>query len=146
MAIFPSDAHKASFLAKMKELGVDSMTVHFSGGGDSGAVDSVDFYNGKTHVPTKGVTMLWQREKTDFDEARKEWIRSTVDLDVKLEEIGELITYQALEECGLDWYNNDGGQGQFEITFNDDGEPEISLDVGINYTETEDYRFTFSGS
>jgi len=49
----------------------------------------------------------------------------------------------ALERTGLDWYNNDGGQGTFRIDLDAGNEPIVSLDVGINYIETNDHSFAF---
>ena len=57
----------------------------------------------------------------------------------------ENVAYAAIESTGLDWYNNDGGQGTFEIDLTA-SPPTIHLGIGINYTETEDHSFNFSGS
>lgn len=146
MALFPNETFKASFLAKLKELTIDNMTVQFSGCGDSGAIDSVEFYRKMTTgshsvVDVKDVTLKWQTETTNYDHETKGWKMSTLEQDYPLTEIGEFIAYAALEQCGLDWYNNDGGQGEFTLAFDEAGEPQISLDIGINYMETSQYNF-----
>ena len=57
-----------------------------------------------------------------------------------LRDIIEHITYAALEHTQLDWYNNDGGQGDLTIDLSNTP-PTIVLSLGINHVETEDYTF-----
>lgn len=68
-------------------------TISFSGSGDSGSIDSVDF----EYVPGKELPKEAEKVLTDDLES---W------------------TYKWLEGTGYDWYNNDGGQGEvvFDLT------------------------------
>ena len=61
----------------------------------------------------------------------------------EVHEIIKQVTFDALEESGMDWYNNDGGQGYLTIDFNH-SPPEIDLELGINHTATTDYSFSFN--
>jgi hypothetical protein len=71
------------------------------------------------------------------------WEKRTKEEVMTLEKIAKDLTLQALEDQGLDWYNNDGGQGTLEIDFAT-SPPTITLDVGINYTSVDEHSFDFS--
>jgi len=118
--MFPSPKHRAVFLTTLRTLGVSKLVVTFSGGGDSGDIESVD-----------------------ANEEYKTWTEVTKEGLMSIEEIAKELTFKALENEGLDWYNNDGGQGTLEIDFST-SPPTIQLDVGINYMSTEDHSFNLN--
>ena len=56
----------------------------------------------------------------------------------------EDMLYKWLEETGIDWYNNEGGQGSFLF---DPKNSEIILEIETNYEETvstiSDFKIKF---
>jgi len=142
--MFPSPEHRAVFLTTLSTLGVAKLLVNFSGGGDSGDIESVDAYNAdmKTEIPLTA-QIPWSSEEKFFDMANQKWEKRTKEEVMTLEKIAKELTLQALEAQGLDWYNNDGGQGTLEIDFAT-SPPTITLDVGINYTSVDEHSFDFS--
>lgn len=50
------------------------------------------------------------------------------------------MLYKWLEQTGIDWYNNEGGQGSFLF---DSNNSEILLTIGINYEEESDVPLNF---
>jgi hypothetical protein len=142
--MFPSPKHRAVFLTTLRTLGVSKLVVTFSGGGDSGDIESVDAYNaGQTAAIPLTSQIPWSSDESCFDEEHKTWAEVTKEGLMSIEEIAKELTLQALEAQGLDWYNNDGGQGTLEIDFST-SPPTIQLDVGINYMSTEDHSFNLS--
>ena len=83
---------KGMFIA-LEQLGVDHIDIAYSGGGDSGAIDEVKFYD------------------KDKDE---------IELDPNMEQIANDFGYHILNNYyDVDWYNNDGGYGTIEINIPD---------------------------
>lgn len=60
--------------------------------------------------------------------------------DEKISPLLENMLYQWLEETGIDWYNNEGGQGSF--LFNPKNS-EIILEIEVNYEEAVDVPLNF---
>lgn len=142
--MFPSPKHRAVFLTTLRTLGVSKLVVTFSGGGDSGDIESVDAYNaGQTAAIPLTAQIPWSSDEKYFNMDEGTWEKRTKEEVMTLEKIAKDLTLQALEDQGLDWYNNDGGQGTLEIDFAT-SPPTITLDVGINYTSVEEHSFDFS--
>ena len=151
MSLFPSKFHRDLVLTQLRTLGVTNVEVHFSGGGDSGSIDSAHCMDatGK-RIALPDTQFEWPRERTVYDPThvpgdhlQSPWKRQTYVEKLTLGQILEALTNDALEEQNLDWYNNDGGQGQLSIDFTQ-SPPNIQLNVGINITTTEDHEFNFS--
>lgn len=148
-SLFPSVEDKSRFVSVLKDHGVRYLEVFFSGGGDSGSIGDICFCNetpSETAALTKTLRELpfkgWG-EESNLDKASGKWVRSFSYKDMTLGQLVEALTYDALERTALDWYNNDGGQGTFRVDLDAGNEPIISLDVAINYTETNDHSFAF---
>lgn len=142
--IFPTPEDKVNVLARLRLLGVHSVDVAFSGGGDSGTVEgvyAVDAQGNRLDLSNEMIDGWEVEEKWDTKTGKrtKEIKRSKRSLDDQL----ITMTYDALEQTQLDWYNNDGGQGELHIYFAE-SPPLIELEIGINYTETAQHEFQFN--
>jgi hypothetical protein len=60
--------------------------------------------------------------------------------DEKISPLLENMLYQWLENTGIDWYNNEGGQGSFLF---DPKNSEIILEIEVNYEEAVDVPLNF---
>lgn len=59
-------------MAYLRDAGVSTVTIEFSGGNDEGGTDSVSFFDaegGTVEVPTSGA-----REETQWDEVSRKWL------------------------------------------------------------------------
>lgn len=142
LSIFPTLEDRKLFLTTLKLLGITEVEVSFQGGGDCGEIDGIGACDatGKTiNIEDVMYPQGWQR-RSDFDVESKAWKESTTRGERKLVDMLESLTYDALEKSGHDWYNNDGGQGSLKIDFRE-SPPLIKLEVGINYTNTDDYEY-----
>lgn len=101
-----------TYLASLYEQGVRLVRVHFSGGGDSGDIDSVDCYD---DVETK---QSHDKLADDFDE------------DGFRDALHALITSKVTH----DWYNNEGGGGEININLET-----CNLSVRSYYYETVEH-------
>lgn len=139
MSAFPNKDSKTLLLTLLKVMGGYKVEVSFSGGGDSGSIDDVNLLdsNGES-IDLQGAEFEWQRE-TSFHDGN-EWRKSMKTEVMPVFEILRGITEDALNETDLDWYNNEGGQGQLTIDLAQDP-PKIDLLVEINYTHTESHNF-----
>ena len=144
MSAFPSPEHKIILLTQLRTLGIKTVRVEFSGGGDSGDIDAIEALDASgSHINITQHMLDWPQNQSTHDPDTNSWITET---NVKAQELHEIIkqvTFDALEEAGMDWYNNDGGQGNLTIDFNQ-SPPEINLELGINHTETTDYLFSLN--
>ena len=140
MSAFPSPEHKIILLTQLRTLGVKAVEVAFSGGGDSGSIDSVSAYdNNMKDVDLMVHSLDWPEESSIHDPNTNTWITEVKVVTESLDHILRNVTNDALAESWLDCYNNDGGEGVLLIDFNH-SPPEIKLNVGINYTTTEDHE------
>ena len=131
--IFPNEQDKTTLLTQLNLLGAKKVRVEFQGGGDSGQVEYVGYQdkNDEWNTIPDEITS-WTKQTYGSQEPQQERI--------SLDEVLEDLCYRALDETGLDWYNNDGGQGNMTIDFSE-SPPKISLYVGINQTTTDDYEY-----
>lgn len=125
--------------------------VYFDGCGDSGSIESVNFYKvqGQAVIDLAVLHSDTLKTKkypivcsdTSYDQATQSWKRKDEDKLCDATELIEHIAYEKLDESGIDWYNNDGGFG--EVTFYFDNK-EIELDMNQRYTEVSTYNFSHS--
>lgn len=110
-----SQTDRHVFMQRFCKLMIDHVLIEFSGSGDSGNVDVIQISYVEGHGPS---------------EAKKE--------ESEKELIDELDTwtYEYLAGVGVDWYNNEGGQGQIEF---DMRHPPFTFksNVDVNYTESK---------
>lgn len=150
-SVFKTVEERNCLSAMLKELGVETVMVSFSGSGDSGAIDAVNFFSAQKRTDYPGLNvelnvgdvMVPEAPYTSqaWNDMTKTWETTSGVKPMRLSDYMEYLCYEALEHCGLDWYNNDGGQGDFNMTFDEDGTPIITLNVSVNYTETDDFSF-----
>lgn len=98
----------------MVDRGWKIVRIEFSGGGDSGSIENIEV-DGESHG--------WsEREAEPFLQ--------------QIEEFG----YKHLEGTGVDWYNNDGGQGHIE--FDVSSVPyKFECSVDVNFTESRNEHY-----
>jgi hypothetical protein len=131
--IFANEQEKATLLTQLNLLGAKQVRVEFQGGGDDGQVDGVyitDQNDNYIDIPEDMIAWTTLTYGNQESEQRP----------TKLVDALEDLCSRALDNTGLDWYNNEGGQGNLTINFNDNP-PSIKLNVGINHTTTDDYEY-----
>lgn len=142
--IFPTEEHRATLLGTLKLLSAARVVVEFSGSGDSGSIQGVAVldHNG-AGVDLTGHKLDWVTTRSTYKDGK--WVETSTPGVEELGTVIEQVAYAAIESTNLDWYNNEGGQGEFTIDLTT-SPPTIDLEIGINYTRTEDYSFSFSGT
>lgn len=60
---------------------------------------------------------------------------------VKVSEAIDDWCYDQLDITGYDWYNNDGGSGNFQFNDPQSDTGEVELELSINRMESDDYNF-----
>ena len=149
MNLFPSKYHRVLLLSQLRTLGVSSVEVSFSGSGDNGSIDKPECYDADggcidLSKGTGATTRLeWPTYHDGYDHATGSWTRTASNMTMTLEDILREITSDALSQAGIDWYNNDGGQGRLSIDFTQ-SPPQIELEVGVNITHVDEHNFNFS--
>ena len=64
-----------------------------------------------------------------------------IDRAVKVSEAIDDWCYDQLDITGYDWYNNDGGSGNFQFNDPQSETGEVELELSINRMESDDYNF-----
>jgi len=148
--LFPSKEHRIALLTRLRTLGTTSVLVTFSGSGDSGNIDEAELYvgaEGKRMAVPHGEVLDWVSYESRYNPnaslGESAWTRVETPVRMELGEVLKNMVADALEESMLDWYNNDGGQGQLLIDFTT-SPPTINLEVGINITTTDEHSFDFT--
>jgi hypothetical protein len=159
-------------LDQYQKYNVSKIRVEFSGSGDSGQIDCVDYFNDKgVEVSTDFVdTKVWDKEKREWgapipathtlepagtkiinvyvpEESKEESTEESTlpkpprmkrvekEVEVSALEALEDYAYDKISDTGVDWYNNEGGHGEFTFTLNEAKEWSYTLDVSVYYTE-----------
>lgn len=106
--------NKQALARAMLEAGFTSVTVRYSGCGDSGQTDSVDFEPAALDPSVVEVEMAQVR--ADYDQAQRAWKKELCFPSVTLPELASLLCDTAISLTGHDgWENNDGGEGTFTL-------------------------------
>lgn len=110
--------------------GVQRVMVSFDGYGDDGSISDVS-YDAAGAFDGRAVNVVRETVTTRFENGR--WVRERARMEGSVNEAIEDLTYDYLEETGIDWYNNDGGFGELVI---DVENRTVALDVNVRYTES----------
>lgn len=99
----------------LKDLSINLIEINFSGGGDSGDIDDVNFYS-------DGKLIRLNEENKDLHDF--------------IEEFSWSLIYKTADTVG-DWVNNQGGYGNIEIDV-------FHQTYNVNYYQntTEDFNWT----
>lgn len=139
---FPDKDQKHVLITFLRMIGGVQVVVSFQGGGDSGEIDEAKVYDKDGKELDISVSKLdWTTEKEVFKDG--EWVQEAEQGWVVVKDILRNATETMLENEGLDWYNNDGGQGMMTIDLLAEP-PVITLNVGINYTQTDEHEFEYT--
>ena len=131
--IFANEQEKTTLLTQLNLLGAKKVVVTFQGGGDDGQIEEVfmtDNNNAYIDIPNDMIAWTTLTYGDQQSEQRQ----------TKLVDALEDLCSRALDNTGLDWYNNEGGQGHLAIDFRENP-PRIMLYVGINTMTTDDHEY-----
>lgn len=106
-AAAPDERRK--LMESMLKQGINYIHIDFAGSGDSGSIE----------------TIMVGRTGTDD----KEEVQFNSDLHTEISD----WAYSYLESTNIDWYNNDGGQGEIEI---DMSQPPFMFSCSIDVNQT----------
>lgn len=143
--IFASVDAQKLLLSTLRMLSVAKVVVDFSGSGDSGSIDGHRATNANDDdVDLHTTTLIWPRvrSKHEYVNGSYKYTITSSNESMTIAEIVEHLCDIALEHSQLDWYNNDGGQGSFIIDLSKNI-PNITLEVGVNYTQVDTTFFDF---
>lgn len=144
MSLFISPEHRKLLLTTLRMMNVKKLVVTFSGSGDSGSIDEPVAYDAAgEQIDLSETDILWPHNKGVFNDKTLAWDTVVRQAQQRLPKILKDLTNDALDEQHIDWYNNEGGQGEFTIDFHQDP-PEIELHVGVNEMVTHDHAFNYS--
>ena len=104
--------------------GIDTVTVEFEGSGDEGHIEACEFKDRDGSIANIDHCTL------SFNGGEEGNVTEYV------EKLCEAI----LEETGLDWYNNAGGQGTITMSPLEDA---IHVEMEINFHDYEQFEFEF---
>ena len=131
--IFASEQEKTTLLTQLNLLGAKRVVVTFQGGGDDGQIDEVYMIdNNESYIDIPNDMIAWTTLTYGNQQSEQK--------QTKLIDALEDLCSRALDNTGLDWYNNDGGQGNLVIDLKE-SPPNIKLYVGINHTTTDDHEY-----
>lgn len=124
---------KQEVFNQLLRLKVDTVSVEFDGGGDSGQIDSISAGCGTDmEVPwgkaTKNET-IWTQNSHEIKE-----------VPVTISDLVEALCIERLGDMGYDWYNNDGGYGTFTITV---ATGHVLLDYEQRISSSESHQFEY---
>jgi len=136
MGMFFNSKTELDLLAiQLKLLSIDKVHIEFQGGGDEGHIEGIfgERADG-TLIDVPKDIIAWTLQAYGADES----VQSEVTIKAALEDIG----LRVLDETGMDWYNDGGGQG--EVILDLTGEKlGVKVNLDINITSTEEHEFEY---
>jgi hypothetical protein len=139
-AVGPAPGHDdgdRNYMAQLRQLlpvlrqhRVTRVQVYFDGGGDSGSIASID-YDAPDDFDAHAAEAVHEAANPQFENGS--WVRQRAPVRGTVHDAIEELTYDYLEETGVDWYNDDGGFGELVI---DAVAETVSLEVSVRYTES----------
>lgn len=126
--------NKDSVMRSMKRHAIPKLRVFYSGGGDSGCVEGVEFVGLSDDDVSSPQTIKVSIAKVTSRFADGTWIDEEVKARVSLYEAAETFAYDWLEANHPGWENNDGADG--EIIFDLEA-GKVFLTHNSHYTETD---------
>jgi hypothetical protein len=108
---------------------VERVTVHFDGYGDSGQIDSVSFE--PDSFSSDGVDVPFVKADQVFEDGQ--WNAVYEEVNENIATAIETITYDYIDEVGVDISNNDGGWADLAI---DVDEGTVSMEVNTRFTDS----------
>ena len=113
-----SEKLKPIVLASLKENKITRAVANYSGSGDSGQVDSVTLYKGKTEISEEDaetIRIKIPKTRSQFNDKKKQWERIPEVVETDLPDAIREMAYYAVEANFAGWENNDGASGELEI-------------------------------
>jgi hypothetical protein len=115
-------------LLKLQDYGIRYVVTEYSGSGDSGAIDTISFYNEHpdmyVNVEDDEYNIPTNAEEATLAPDEYTMLKNTI----------EDISYKILERGDVDdWYNNDGGSGTIIL---DTNTGDYLIDNTTYYTES----------
>jgi hypothetical protein len=141
------ESKREALFNELRGKAITRLTVRFSGGGDSGNIDESEIEGLFEGDVKYGSMLLMEPFTTQRNNGivQKDGRWGTVhayQTYTKLQELSDHVTNDVLDMSGIDWYNNDGGQGKVTyIVGKTPDEDRIEADIGQNYTQTEEHTF-----
>jgi len=93
--------------------GVGRVDVEFDGGGDSGSIDTINFYDEDNNNVTVNERISIEIYSRTF--VNRSWQVAVIEQENSLVDAITEIVDDYLDATGVDWYNNEGGFGHFYI-------------------------------
>lgn len=100
-----SETEMTGLLLQLADLGVTGIRVHYEGGGDSGAIESINYTKEKVDDPDN---ILDEIDAFSLEQ-------NLFELDKKIADLIEDWTHDKLINDIEDWWNNEGGSGDVAI-------------------------------
>lgn len=156
--LFPSREEERKFAATLTAKNIRAVAVCFSGGGDSGSVEDIEYFLNGQERPHRDARFRYPRRDDELGDslvpcpefARIEYYNEgysklfTPEGLAPLSSVVEALFNVAHPLTGQDWYNNDGGSGSFTITVNADGGLDIYCDMSIYYQSSDEFRYSMA--
>lgn len=123
---------KDAVINKLKELKIQKVIVTYDGQGDEGQFNGSDLPG---EVAETALTCP-QYQHQEYENGKFVTVYS--DEEMSLESACEELGQAVLEKKGIDWYNNEGGFGEVEISAN--GDIKLKHNYRIESSEYKEYN------
>lgn len=112
----PAKANLARLQSAMLIASITEIVVSFSGYGDSGQVEDIQFVGGVKEIQAQKIP--WLKEVRSFNPNLPGWTTEIQPVEISIADAAEALAMDLADASGVDWYNNDGGNGEIIITPN----------------------------
>jgi hypothetical protein len=114
-------------------LNITHVSVSFDGSGDSGQIDHIAIESNGIEVGGDSPITVWRNGRSVFNTEASKW--ETGEPFEETVSLTEAITDHvnaALDKSGVDWYNNDGGYGEWTW----DASTGLEFNINVRITES----------
>ncbi|MEM7146335.1 MAG: DUF6878 family protein [Verrucomicrobiota bacterium] len=116
-------------LPMLREHKVERISVRFAGYGDTGSIEEISYFpTVKADIHNRPIR--YKKFTSSFN-SDIGWTEQLVETTGPLDDAIESLSYDYIQETGVDWYNNEGGFGELIV---DVVAGSVSLSVSVNQT------------
>jgi len=130
------DMNRETLVDSLNRLGITSVVVSFNGSYDNGYIEEACAYRKGMWVDVAQETVLHTIASNRYDQDTQSFTEDIVTSEMSLVAALEHFTYDWLANTGLDWYNNDGGEGRLTITISSDSSIPCRFCLHVGLRET----------
>lgn len=126
---------REQILRDCREQNIDRISVRFDGGGDSGQIEEITFYDIAGEQIVSDTKKIFLAKSYQYNRETGKSDTLFLPTEQTLKERVDILVEQELEATNVDWYNSDGGFGEWTLFNILSDNPTLSFDINVRVSD-----------